>query len=231
VSLHLLIPAAGGGRRLGSELPKALVPIGGRPLVSLALRAFDGIPFQSGVVMAPPGHEEAIAAAVGRRFPVRPGGPSRAESVAMGVEILAPGPRDYVVVHDAARPFVTADEVRLVIAAAEESGAAIAVMAVADTLKRWDGAWISSTVDRDEIAAAATPQVFRGDVLRMALEAPPSTDEAARCEAIGVRVAAVPVSRRAFKITYPEDLGIAEAMLRSLAAAPPSAGAGNGEGP
>lgn len=214
MSLHLLIPAAGGGRRLGSPLPKALVPVGGRTLVSLALRAFEGIPFESGIVMAPAGHEEAVASAVGRRFPVRPGGPSRAESVAIGVAALDPGPRDYVVIHDAARPFVSPDEVRLVIAASEESGAAIAVIAVADTLKRWDGAWISGTLDRDEITAAATPQVFRGDVLRRALEAPPSTDEAARCEAIGIRVAAVPVSRRAFKITYPEDLAIAEAMLR-----------------
>jgi len=221
VSLHLLIPAAGGGRRLGSELPKALVPIGGRPLVSLALRAFDGIPFQSGIVMAPPGHEESIATAVGRRFPVRTGGTSRAESVAIGIAALDPGPRDFVVVHDAARPFVTPDEIRLVIAAAEESGAAIAVMPVVDTLKRWDGSWISGTVDRDEIAAAATPQVFRGDVLRRALEAPPATDEAARCEAIGIRVAAVPVSRRAFKITWPEDVAIAEGMVRDLSPLPP----------
>jgi 2-C-methyl-D-erythritol 4-phosphate cytidylyltransferase len=221
VSLLLLIPAAGGGRRLGSELPKALVPIDGRSLVSLALRAFDGIPFQSGVVMAPPGHEDAIAAAVGRRFPVRTGGPSRAESVAMGVEALDPGARDFVVVHDAARPFVTPEEIRLVIGAAEESGAAIAVMPVADTLKRWDGSWISGTVDRDEITAAATPQVFRGDVLRRALEAPAATDEAARCEAIGIRVAAVTVSRRAFKITWPEDVAIAAAMVRDLAREPP----------
>ncbi len=220
MSLLLLIPAAGGGRRLGSELPKALVPIGGRPLVALALRAFDGIPFQSGIVMAPSGHEDSIAAAVGRRFPVLVGGPSRAASVAMGVEALDPGPRDFVVVHDAARPFVTPDEIRLVIAAAEESGAAIAVMPVADTLKRWDGSWIAGTVDREEIAAAATPQVFRGDVLRRALEAPEATDEAARCEAIGIRVAAVPVSRRAFKITWPEDLAIAEGMLRNLAPLP-----------
>jgi len=214
VSLHLLIPAAGGGLRLGSPLPKALVPVAGRPLVSLALAAFEGIPFESGIVMAPSGHESAVESAVGRRFPVRAGGLSRAESVAIGVAALDPGPRDYVVIHDAARPFVSPDEIRLVIAAAEESGAAIAVIAVADTLKRWDGVWISGTVDREEITAAATPQVFRGDVLRRALEAPPSTDEAARCEAIGIRVAAVPVSRRAFKITFPEDIRIAEAMLR-----------------
>ncbi|HWC65436.1 MAG TPA: 2-C-methyl-D-erythritol 4-phosphate cytidylyltransferase, partial [Thermoanaerobaculia bacterium] len=138
MSLHLLVPAAGGGERLGSSLPKALVPVGGRPLVSLALAAFEGIPFERGIVMTPAGHEAAFAAAVGRRFPVRAGGASRAESVAIGVGALVPGPRDWVVIHDAARPFVSPEEVRSVIAAAEESGAAIAVIPVADTLTRWD---------------------------------------------------------------------------------------------
>jgi 2-C-methyl-D-erythritol 4-phosphate cytidylyltransferase/2-C-methyl-D-erythritol 2,4-cyclodiphosphate synthase len=192
--------------------------VGGQALIAIAVRAFDGIPFRSGVVLAPAGHEDSVAAAVGRRFPVRPGGPSRAESVAIGIAALDPGPRDYVVIHDAARPFVSPEEVRLVIAAAEESGAAIAVTPVADTLKLWDGSWIAGTIDRSTITAAATPQVFRGDVLRRALEAPPATDEAARCEAVGIRVAAVPVSRRAFKITWPEDLAIAEAIAASRGA-------------
>jgi 2-C-methyl-D-erythritol 4-phosphate cytidylyltransferase len=215
VSLLLLIPAAGDGHRLGTSLPKALVPIGGRSLLSLALGAFDGIPFVRGVVMAPARHEDAFASVVGRRFPVRPGGATRAESVALGVAALDPGPRDFVVIHDAARPFISPEEIRQVIDAAEETGAAIAVIPVADTLKRWDGAWILGTMDRDAITAAATPQVFRGDVLRQALATPPATDEAARCEAAGIRVAAVPVSRRVFKITYPEDLEMAQALARA----------------
>ncbi len=217
MSLHLLIPAAGEGHRLGSDLPKALVSIAGRPLLSITLSAFDGIPFLRGVVLAPPGQEAAVENAVGRRYPVRPGGATRAESVALGVAALDPGPRDFVVIHDAARPFITPDEIRQVIDAAEETGAAIAVIPVADTLKRWDGTRILGTVDRSEIVAAATPQVFRGDVLRRALEAPPSTDEAARCEAIGISVAAVTVSRLAFKITFAEDLLIAEAIAGARA--------------
>ena len=214
MSLHLLIPAAGEGHRLGSSLPKALVPLGGRPLLSVTLSIFDGIPFLRGVVTAPASNREAVERAAGRRFPVIAGGASRAESVALGAAFLAAGPRDFVVIHDAARPFVSTEEAEQVIAAAEETGAAIAVVPVADTLKRWDGSRILGTVDREEITAAATPQVFRGDVLRRALEAPPSTDEAARCEAIGVPVVAVPVSRLAFKITYPEDLAMAEALMR-----------------
>lgn len=216
MSLHLLIPAAGSGERLGNPLPKALVCVAERPLIALALAAFSSIPFEKGIVMAPPGFEPQFADAVRRRYPVAAGGSTRAESVALGVEALNPGPRDFVVIHDAARPLVRAEEVRAVIEAAEESGAAIAVIPIADTLKRWDGAWITSTIDRERVTAAATPQVFRGDILRRAIrEAPPGTDEASRCEAIGVRVAAVAVSRLAFKITYPEDLRIAEAILRS----------------
>jgi 2-C-methyl-D-erythritol 4-phosphate cytidylyltransferase len=187
--------------------------------VTLAL--FEGIPFLRGVVTAPGSRLEDFERAVHRRFPVIAGGASRAASVALGAAFLDPGPRDFVVIHDAARPFVSREEVEAVIAAAEETGAAIAVIPVADTLKRWDGSRILGTVDRDEIIAAATPQVFRGDILRRALEAPPSTDEAARCEALGIPVAAVPVSRLAFKITYPEDLAIAEALARDHAPAPP----------
>ena len=221
MSLHLVIPAAGEGHRLGSSLPKALVSLGGRPLHAVTLDAFAGIPFASGVVTAPPGSEGEIARAAGRRFPVIAGGATRAESVALAVAAIDPGPRDFVVIHDAARPFVTAEDVERVLAAAEETGAAIAVIPVADTLKRWDGERLLGTVDREEITAAATPQVFRGDLLRRALEAPPATDEAARCEAVGIPVAAVPVSRLAFKITYPEDLVIAEAIARNLTPRPP----------
>ncbi len=221
MSLHLLIPAAGRGDRLGGSVSKALVPIHGRPLLSFALGAFSSIPFEKGVVLSPAGLEERFGEALRHRWPVIAGGRTRADSVAIGVDYLAPGPRDYVVIHDAARAFVEPEEVQAVIDAAEETGAAIAVIRVADTLKKWDGEWVIGTLDREEVAAAATPQVFRGDVLRRAIsEAPPGTDEASRCEAIGIRVAAVPVSRLAFKITFPEDLRLAEAIA-NLTPLPP----------
>lgn len=214
MSLHLLIPAAGSGQRLGSSLPKALVPIGRRPLIALALLPFSEIPFEKCVILAPAGFEAEIERAIHSRGVALTGGQTRAESVAIGVEYLAPGPRDYVVIHDAARPFLRTEEIQQVVEGAEDTGAAAAVMPVSDTLKKIDGAWIRETVDRRDYGAAATPQVFRGDLLRRALaQAPPATDEAARLEAIGVRVAAVLVSRRAFKITYPEDLEMARAIV------------------
>ena len=184
-------------------------------MISLALRAFAGIPFEKCIILSPSGFEREIERAIHLRGEVVAGGATRAESVELGILRLAPGPRDFVVIHDAARPFLAPEEIRDVIDGAEETGAAAAVMPVTDTLKRIRGEWILETVDRERVAAAATPQVFRADVLARALsEAGPSTDEAARCEAIGVHVAAVYVSRRAFKITFPEDLEMAEALVR-----------------
>jgi 2-C-methyl-D-erythritol 4-phosphate cytidylyltransferase len=220
VSLHLLIPAAGDGTRLGSDLPKALVSIGGRPLLSVTLAVFDGIPFLRGVVIAPPSRVEDVERAANRRFPVIAGGASRAESVALGVGFLDPGPRDFVVIHDAARPFVSREEVEQVIAAAEETGAAIAVMPCrhAQALGR-------RAHPQDRRSRRNHRRGYPAGISRRrpaaALEAPPSTDEAARCEALGIPVAAVPVSRLAFKITFPEDLAIAEALVRNHAPARP----------
>ena len=217
MSLHLLVPAAGMGVRLESELPKALVPVAGRPLLAWALEALAGIPFEKGVIVGPPGMNfcQDIENAIRHRWDVVPGGETRARSVEIGFAHLAPGPRDFVVVHDAARPFLEAEEVGRVVAAAEETGAAIAVIPVVDTLKRCTDGRVAETIDREGVVAAATPQVFRADLLRRAIEeAPPGTDEAARLEALGVTIAVVEVSRRAFKVTYPGDLEIAAAIAR-----------------
>jgi 2-C-methyl-D-erythritol 4-phosphate cytidylyltransferase len=217
VSLHLLVPAAGMGVRLESELPKALVPVAGRPLLAWTLDALAGIPFAKGVIVGPPGLDfcREIEKAIRHRWDVVPGGETRARSVEIGFAHLAPGPRDFVVVHDAARPFLEAEEIGRVVAAAEETGAAIAVIPVVDTLKRCTGGRVAETIDREGVVAAATPQVFRADLLRRAIEeAPPGTDEAARLEALGVPIAVVEVSRKAFKVTYPGDLAIAAAIAR-----------------
>lgn len=215
MSRYLVVPAAGSGERLGNSLPKALVAVAGRPLICRALDPFSGIPFDGGVILSPPGREEEVAEASGHRFPVLAGGRSRAESVAAGFAALAPRPEDIVVIHDAARPFVVQKEIEAVICRAEEVGAAIAVVALPDTLKRVDNGRIVATVDRSEVVAAATPQVFRAGLLRRAIqEAPPGTDEAARCEALGIPVAAVRVSRKVFKITYPEDLELARLLAK-----------------
>jgi 2-C-methyl-D-erythritol 4-phosphate cytidylyltransferase len=212
----LIIAAAGMGSRLGRDEPKALVLLAGRPLVSWTLDAIGAVPFARRRVAVPPGRENRFEAAIGGRAGIVAGGESRAESVRRAFESLDAEPADLVCVHDAARPFVTSAEVLSVIEAAEGTGAAIAATPVVDTLKRVDGSRVVGTVDREGLFAAATPQVFRADLLARAFEAArDATDEAALVEGLGVTVTVVAVSRLAFKVTTPEDLEMAEALVRS----------------
>jgi len=204
------------GSRLGRDEPKALVPLLGRPLISWTLDALAGIPFASRRVAVPPGRENRFEAAIGGSAGIVAGGESRAASVRRAFESLDPDPADLVCVHDAARPFVTSAEVRSVLDAAQMTGAAIAATPVVDTLKRVEGSRIVATVDRRGLFAAGTPQVFRAELLARAFAAgEDATDEAALVEALGVTVTVVPVSRLAFKVTTPEDLEMAQALIRS----------------
>ena len=156
-----------------------------------------------------------------------PGGARRQESVAAGIEALRGGPgRDreadssrVLLVHDGARPLVSARLVDAVARAAAEHGAAIPVLPVSETLKRIDGDVVTATVDRAGAATAQTPQGVRWDVLQAALarvspgDAAELTDEAALLEAAGIAVHAVPGEAANLKITRAEDLSFAEARL------------------
>ncbi len=210
----LLIVAAGSGSRLGRPEPKALVPLGGRPILHRTLEAFAPAAFARTVVTAPPDRVEEFSRVVGSRGRVVAGGESRSASVRLGFEALAAADGDVVAVHDAARPFLAPAEIEAVVRAADETGAAIAATPVVDTIKRVASGKILQTVDRDGLFGAATPQAFRAGLLRRALASGrDATDEAALCEALGIPVAVVPVSRFSFKITTPEDLALAEAIL------------------
>jgi 2-C-methyl-D-erythritol 4-phosphate cytidylyltransferase len=165
-------------------------------------------------VAAPPDRVEEFSRVVGPRGKVVAGGETRSASVRLGFEALAPADEDVVAVHDAARPFLTEPEIEEVLRAGAETGAAIAATPVVDTIKRVAAGRILQTVDREGLFGAATPQAFRAGLLRRALASGrDATDEAALCEALGIPVAVVPVSRFSFKITTPEDLALAEAIL------------------
>ena len=210
----LLIVAAGSGSRLGRGEPKALVPLAGRPILSWALEACVPAAFARTVVAAPPDRVDEFSRLVGARARVVAGGATRSDSVRRGVEALGFSDGDVVAIHDAARPFVSAGEIDAVLRAAGETGAAIAATPVVDTVKRTSAGRIVETVDREGLFGAATPQAFRGEILRRAVAAGgEATDEAALCERLGIPVAVVPVSRLCFKITTPEDLELAEAIV------------------
>jgi 2-C-methyl-D-erythritol 4-phosphate cytidylyltransferase len=203
-----IILAAGVGRRLGAERPKAFLPIGDRPMLAVAAAAAAASPAIAAIVVAAPsGYEESARACVeGLPVPatVVVGGASRQASVRAALEVLDGA--EIVAVHDAARPFAPPDLFTEVVhAVAAGADGAIPVMALTDTVKRLDGLRVVDTVDRDDLGLAQTPQAFRVAALRSAHEEAihagyDVTDDAMLLEKVG-SVVTVPGDPRNFKIT------------------------------
>ncbi|MEP6801720.1 MAG: 2-C-methyl-D-erythritol 4-phosphate cytidylyltransferase [Acidobacteriota bacterium] len=209
-----IVPAAGSGSRLERSEPKAFISLGGRMLVERALDMLRGVPVDRIVVAVPEDRLNETKAILHPSEVAIAGGVTRAESVRRAFAALDAAADDIVCIHDAARPFVSAEEAARVMRAAQRSGVAIAATPVVDTIKRVAGMRVAATVDREGLWAAATPQAFRADVLGRALAGGrEATDEASLCEEMGVEVEIVPVSRFAFKVTTSEDLAIAESIL------------------
>ncbi len=229
MSLVALVLAAGRGERLRQPLPKAWVPLAGRPLLQWTLEALLAVPELDRVVpVLPPGADSAWAAleaGIEERARLAPpvvGGAQRQDSLRAGMAALPPA-ADWVLVHDAARPWVRAEAVRRVVAAARAGGAALLATPVRDTIKRVRDGRVVETPDRAECWAAQTPQVFATALLREALakaeaEGFLGTDDAQLVERLGAPVTVVPGDADNWKITGPEDLPAAEERLRKRAA-------------
>lgn len=221
----VIVPAAGSGRRMGASVPKALIPIGGTPIIVHTLWKFQncGEVDDIVVVVRPGDHQETEAALAGTRLgKVRglvPGGEQRQDSVRAGLAALMGRETGIVVVHDAVRPFVEQRIISGVIAAAHEHGAAVAAVRSKDTVKILAKAGSSpETPDRDACWLAQTPQGFRTDVFSDAMEKATragfyGTDDVVLVERLGGMVFLVEGSYRNIKITTPEDLGWAEFLL------------------
>jgi 2-C-methyl-D-erythritol 4-phosphate cytidylyltransferase len=204
-----VLVAGGSGSRLGADVPKAFVRVGGRTLLEHAAARFAAYP---SVVVAPADWLDAARELV--ECPVVAGGATRQESVDAGLRAL-PGSAPYVLVHDVARPFVPAAVIERVLAALDGADAAIPALPVTDTVKRVAGSAVVATVDRTELVAVQTPQGFRRDVLVAAhavAGGSAATDDAALVEAFGGRVVVVDGAPEAFKVTTPWDLLLAEAV-------------------
>ena len=219
----VIVVAAGRGERLGGDVPKQLLPIGGRTLLQHSVLAFDGHPAISVVVVVLPAELVANGPAIVGRT-ARPclfaaGGRERHDSVRHGLAAL-PSDVDLVLIHDAARPFADAALIDRVIHGAEETGAAIPAVRARDTVKRVAGGatTIAETMPREEIWLAQTPQGFRRSVIEEAFAgtgrsgAGPVTDDAMLVEKLGRPVAVVPGDPQNGKITTMDDL--AQARLR-----------------
>jgi len=222
-----IIAAGGQGTRLGAGVPKQLVRIGGRTLLERSVDAFVRCDRVDEIIVAvPPDAPAEFAAGLdagGKRLRLVAGGLRRQDSVANAADAVPDG-ADIVVVHDAARAFVTEAVIVGTIEAAAESGAAIAAAPSRDTVKRVvragpDGfATVAATLPRDEIFLAQTPQAFRRDVLtdaiRLGRSGIAATDEAMLAERAGHVVRIVESPEENLKVTTPRDLAFAEALVR-----------------
>lgn len=217
MTIAAVVTAAGLGTRLGSNLPKGLVAVGGRPLVAHALDRI--MPLVSvAVVTAPADRLAEFVHVTGGRAHVVAGGATRQDSVRAGLTALAEngiGPHDIVLVHDAARAFMPTAAMREAIAAVEAGAdAAIPVVPVVDTLVTApgdDGAY-GEGIDRERLRAVQTPQVFRAGVLAAAHEAGQgraATDDATLVLEAGCRVVATEGHPWGLKVTHAGDLALA----------------------
>ena len=227
--MHLLIAAAGSGRRMGAEGNKLLLPLAGRAVLAWTLEAALACPSIRWIgVVGQPVDQDAVEALITAAAPDRPvrwivGGASRQESVSRGLAALPPGASG-VLVHDGARCLVTPELIGRCAEAVEQGEAVIAATPVSDTIKRVDGqAMVAATLERSELWAAQTPQGFPVEALRQAhgqahQQGWSVTDDAALFERLGwpVRVIAAPASN--IKITTPFDLTLAAAFLAERAA-------------
>ncbi len=220
--------AAGSGKRLGSDLAKAFVPLAGHPMLYYALRTIASVDSIVEAVVAVPagmeGQARAIADSAGLRIPVKltPGGSERQHSVHLALQLTS-AESDLVIVHDAARPFATREIFEACLKAASRAGSAIAAIPVSDTLKRAEGKTISATVARGGLWQAQTPQAFRRELLIRAhqqaeAEASAATDDADLVERLGPKVEIVEGAALNFKITTPADLQLAAALAGSYLA-------------
>ncbi len=226
--LFALIPAAGSGSRMGAAQPKQYLPLAGKPVLYHALRnlcrhtAIDRVM----VVLAP---DDTFFAQQdwqdfgSRLMPLYCGGPLRADSVFNGLLAARDeiGADDWVLVHDAVRPCLAHETLaRLIETLRDEPTGGLLALPVVDTLKRGDAdGYVLSTEAREHLWQAQTPQMFRYRLLLEALRAgglATATDEASAIERLGLRPKLVMGDSRNLKVTYPQDLALAETLLRGM---------------
>jgi len=218
-----LVPAAGGGSRMGGALPKQYLPLLGRPMIFHALATLCAVAAIERVYVVLAADDEHwdrldFSALAGKLRVLRCGGETRAASVANGLAAMVGevADDDWVMVHDAARACLSVAHVdALLREAGGDAVGGILAVPVADTVKREQDGVIAATVPRESLWQAQTPQMFRHGLLTRALAAAPVvTDEAGAVEALGLHPKLVAADATNLKITYPLDLHLAELILR-----------------
>ena len=216
-----VVPAAGSSTRMGKD--KLLLPLGEQPVLLHTRRALDAWPYITEIVVVT--REELIVpigqlcrdAALEKVRKVIVGGATRSHSVLAGLGELSPD-AELAAIHDGARPLVSQAVLEAVIRRASECGAAAPAVPVKDTVKRARDGLVTATLDRAELRAVQTPQVFQVDLIKTALQkaledGAELTDDCAAVERLGIGVALTEGDYCNLKLTTPEDLAVAEALL------------------
>ena len=221
-----IVVAAGKGSRMGGSEPKQFLELCGVPIIVHTLRRFEQCDEITEVIVVLPADATAGFLSLAKKFQlakvskVVAGGATRAQSVLSGLRAISKA--EIVAVHDGVRPLVTPDEIARVTQVAKRSGAAILVAPVIDTIKEVSQDFVVRTPARNRFRRALTPQCFRYDILRRAyanlseFEAAGTkvTDDSLLVERLGIKVAVVEGSARNIKLTGPEDLALAETILK-----------------
>lgn len=234
MQVFVIIPAAGLGTRMAPQgtavhAPKQFMELSGKPVLIVTMRAFLQVQAIEQVFVAVRKNEiERVQGQLQEhgltaRVSVVEGGDTRQDSVRNALHRLPAGDDDIVLIHDAVRPLIDAATIERTIESVERHQAAIVAVPAVDTIKQVertaDGAIITSTIPRQHIVLAQTPQGFRCGLLRRAFQGAEAdgfagTDEASLVERLGIEVAVVQGSAKNFKITQPGDLALAEFYLR-----------------
>jgi len=223
--LWCIVPAAGSGRRFGADVPKQYLPLAGKPMIEHTLERLAACAEVAGfvVVLADGDHYwPGITSVRGKPVRTATGAPERSGSVLFGLHALPAdvAADDFVLVHDAARPCIAADDVAMLVARGIPAGGALLAAPVRDTLKRGNGERrVAATEPREALWRALTPQLFRRGELTRALELAEAegvavTDEAMAMERIGVRPLLVEGAEDNIKVTTAADLALATYLLR-----------------
>ncbi len=219
-----ILLASGSGRRFGGETPKQFLPLAGKPLALYSIETFAAHPAVDHLVVAcHPDWIETLRGwlrAVTKPFTLLPGGAERADSVWAGLRAAPPATR-IALIHDTARPFVSAALISALIETAARHGAALPALPCADSMLEVEGGAILRYLDRPRLRRAQTPQVFQYSLIVKAFEEaraqglPPPTDDAQLVHRLGAPVICVPGEEQNCKITTPEDFALAEARLKA----------------
>ncbi len=209
-----------------SKRAKQFLEIAGVPIIIHTLRRFEDCPDIQEVIVTLPSEDTVGFLQLAEKYHLRKlsriaqGGATRAESVYNGLKSVRLT-TEIVAIHDGVRPFVTSEEISRTIQKAKETGAAVLASPVTDTIKEVESETITHTHERSKLWRALTPQCFRYDILRRAFEKTDdkslnATDDSAMVEALGVKVSVIEGNPRNIKITYPEDLVLAEALIKQF---------------